>query len=114
MNHQPMHPPEQPPPCTGQQERWLEHPDVEAVWLCRLHCPIRVKCARDAYGTPVIYGLWAGVIIPPEKEQRARRFAFQRIAHIAGIETTSPSHHRSYIARNSRGPSGPERHALSR
>lgn len=84
------------PPCTSDPERWLEHPDDEAKWLCRLQCPIRAACARRAWETPDAYGLWAGIILP-RKDGPARAAKFKQIAGLAGIAVNSRADHRNAI-----------------
>jgi WhiB family redox-sensing transcriptional regulator len=110
--NQPMHPPEQPPPCAADPERWLrctdtKHPDIKALLLCRYECPIRKQCAHDAWTTPTAHGIWAGVIIPEGRSGGQLRIrAFKRIAEIAGITITNSHQHRDDMQR--RYPSVPK------
>ena len=61
------------PVCTTDPERWTANPDDEAKALCR-GCPLRWRCAREAWETPGSEGLWAGVVIPESVRGRGSRF----------------------------------------
>jgi WhiB family transcriptional regulator, redox-sensing transcriptional regulator len=68
------------PACTTDPERWTTHPDEEAKALCRA-CPLRCRCAREAWETPGAEGLWAGVVIP--ESGRGRGFALGQLRELA-------------------------------
>lgn len=69
------------PACTTDPERWTTtEPDDEARALCR-RCPLRWRCAREAWETPGAEGLWAGVVIP--ESGRRRDFALRQLRSLA-------------------------------
>lgn len=69
------------PVCTTDPERWTTvKPDAEAVALCR-GCPLRWRCAREAWETSGAEGLWAGVTIP--EGGRPRQFALRQLRSLA-------------------------------
>lgn len=68
------------PVCTTDPERWTTNPDDEAKALCRA-CPLRWRCAREAWETPGSEGLWAGVVIP--ESGRGRDFALRQLRSLA-------------------------------
>lgn len=69
------------PVCTTDPERWTTTtPDDEAKALCRA-CPLRWRCAREAWETPGAEGLWAGVVIA--EGGRPRQFALRQLRSLA-------------------------------
>jgi WhiB family redox-sensing transcriptional regulator len=69
------------PICTTDPERWTTvTPDAEAIALCR-SCPLRWRCAREAWETAGAEGLWAGVVIP--EGGRPRQFALRQLRSLA-------------------------------
>jgi WhiB family transcriptional regulator, redox-sensing transcriptional regulator len=68
------------PVCTSDPERWTTNPDDAAKALCRA-CPLRWRCAREAWETPGAEGLWAGVVIP--ESGRGREFALRQLRSLA-------------------------------
>ncbi len=69
------------PACTTDPERWTTvSPDDEAKALCR-SCPVRWRCAREAWETTGAEGLWAGVVIP--EGGRPRQFALRQLRSLA-------------------------------
>ncbi|MGC2799516.1 MAG: WhiB family transcriptional regulator [Mycobacterium sp.] len=68
------------PVCTTDPERWTTNPDDEAKALCRA-CPLRWRCAREAWETPGAEGLWAGVVI--SESGRGRDFALRQLRSLA-------------------------------
>ncbi|WP_082658474.1 hypothetical protein [Mycobacterium gordonae] len=69
------------PVCAAEPARWTTTcPDPEAVALCVV-CPLRGRCARQAYQALGAEGLWAGVVIP--ESGRARDFALNRLRGVA-------------------------------
>jgi len=69
------------PVCTAEPARWTTTcPDPGAVALC-LVCPLRGRCAKQAYQAVGAEGLWAGVVIP--ESGRARDFALHRLRVVA-------------------------------
>lgn len=71
------------PSCTTDPERWTTTtPDDDAKALCRV-CPLRWRCAREAWETPGAEGLWAGVVIP--EGGRPRQFALRQLRSLAEL-----------------------------
>lgn len=69
------------PVCTTDPDRWTTvTPDQEAIALCR-SCPLRWRCAREAWETSGAEGLWAGVVIP--EGGRPRQFALRQLQSLA-------------------------------
>ena len=73
----------EPPVCITDPKRF-DAGDHSARLACR-RCGIRPYCARDAWETPDVEGLWAGVVVPPQEQVRGRMFALDQLKHIAEV-----------------------------
>ena len=69
------------PPCVDDPDRWTsDYDDPELKSLCRLACPRRWQCAKDALQTPGANGVWAGVFIP--ERGRSRKLAMRQLREV--------------------------------
>ena len=69
-------------PCMDDPDRWTsDYDDPELKSLCRLSCPRRWQCAKEALQTPAAHGVWAGVFIP--ERGRSRKLAMRQLREVA-------------------------------
>jgi hypothetical protein len=79
------------PPCMRNPESWDSSDNTEAIAACRLQCPRRFACAREALTGPkhlvsTLNGVIAGVAIPAQNEygtSKSHKAALHRLQAIA-------------------------------